>query len=340
MSGTPGQSFEGALRGMLEARRPLDGAPAELREQILLIPEQVRADGAHRSLRPTARILGAAAGLAAAAAIAFLMVGALAIRPVAPDVGGSPPPDVPLATFDPAIEGPGIVTPPDDYPPPSESLTVVPWAIAGVGGVLLAVVALTGGRVRRIAAVAGVAVLATAAHALSSHPGFEMGNSIGPRMGLDVRVEPPPAGEGPDVWYLTAEPGGPVVLAFDVRNPGPLPIRLLGVVQGKGPVSSFPRWTAVWLHEDANGGMPGEEEAMPFRPLEVPPDGHVVLYLVGRAGSCAFGPSFRLDDAGTGAFASSRHVRIAYAVLGLSSVGEVELPVTLAQPQSEECLGA
>jgi hypothetical protein len=152
-------------------------------------------------------------------------------------------------------------------------------------------------------------------------------------MGLDVRAEP-------GVWYVTAEPGGPVVLAFDVGNPGPLPIRLLGVVERQDPEGSFLRWTAVWLHEDADGGMPAVEEAAPFRPLEVPPDGHVVLYLVGRAGACAFGPSFRLEDADTGTFVTSRHVRIAYAVLGLSSVGEVELPVTLAQPQSEECLGA
>lgn len=339
MSSTPGRSFEGALRGMLAARRPVDGAPAELRGRILAIPERIR-PGAARRPSPVARIAGSVAGLAAAAAIALLVVGALASRPVVPDVGSSPAADAPVATFDPAIEGPGIVTPSDEYSPPPESLTLVPWVIAGVGGVLLAVVALTGGRVRRLAALAAVVVLAIGANALSSHPGFEMGYSVGPRMGLDVRAEPPPAAEGPGVWYVTAEPDGPVVFAFDVRNPGPLPIRLLGVVQRPDPGPSFPRWTAVWLHVDPGGGMPAVEEAMPFRQLEVPPDGHVVLYLVGRAGACAFGPSFRLEDADTGDFASSRHVRIAYAVLGLSSVGEVELPFTLAQPLREDCGGS
>jgi hypothetical protein len=32
-------------------------------------------------------------------------------------------------------------------------------------------------------------------------------------------------------------------------------------------------------------------------------------------------------------------MQVAYAVLGLSSVGEVELPVALAQPLSEQCTG-
>lgn len=337
MSSTPGRSLEGALRGMLAARRPVDGAPAALRGRILAIPEQIRPRATHGSLRPVARIAGGVAALAAAAAIALLMVGALASRPVVPDVGSSPAADAPVATFDPAIEGPGIVTRSDEYSPPAESLAFVPWAIAGVGGVLLVVVALTGGRVRRLAALAGVVVLAIGANALSSHPGFEMGNSGGPMMGLDVRAEPPPAGEGPGVWYVTADPGGLVVFAFDVRNPGPLPIRLLGVVERPDPGPSFPTWTAVWLHEDPGGGLVPVEQAMPFRPLEVPPDGHVVLYLVGRAGACAFGPSFRSEDADGGTFASSRHVRIEYAVLGLSSVGEVELPVTLAQPLREGC---
>lgn len=87
----------------------------------------------------------------------------------------------------------------------------------------------------------------------------------------------------------------------------------------------------------AGRGFPGVEEATPFRPVDVPPDGRVLLYVVGRAGDCAFGPSFRVDD--SHAYASSRKVRVAYSVLGLSSVGEVELPVTLAQPQSEDCTG-
>ncbi|MDQ3492706.1 MAG: hypothetical protein M3452_05545, partial [Chloroflexota bacterium] len=173
---------------------------------------------------------------------------------------------------------------------------------------------------------------------LSNHPGFEMGSSWGPHLGLDVRAEAPPASDGADVWYVTAEPDGPVVLAFDVRNPGPLPIRLLGVVEGQEPSRGFVRWTAVWLYENEDGGFPGVEEATPFRPIEVPPDGRVLLYVVGRAADCAFGPSFRVDD--RHAYASSRHVRVAYDVLGLSSVGQVELPLTLAQPYSEECTSA
>jgi len=61
--------------------------------------------------------------------------------------------------------------------------------------------------------------------------------------------------------------------------------------------------------------------------------------VVGRAGACAFGPSFRLEDAEEMTYASSRRLLVAYAVLGLSSVGEVELPVALAQPLSEQCTG-
>ncbi len=338
MSRIPDGSFERALRGMLEGRRPLDGAPAELHERIARIPEEVGPRGAHRSFLPVARLAGGVAGLAAAAVIALIVVGAFASRPVVPDVGSSAAPDASAATFDPAVEGPGIVMLSDESPSPPDTLAFVPWAVATIGGVVLGIVALTGGRLRRLAAVAGVVVLAAGANGLSSHPGFEMGYAWGPQMGLDVQADAPPASDGPDVLYVTAEPGGPIVFTFVVRNPGPLPIRLLGVVERQGPSPGFPRWTAVWLHEDASGGLPGVEEATPFRPVDVPPDGYVALYMVGRAGACAFGPSFRLED--DGAYASTRQVRVAYAVFGLSSVGDVELPVTLAQPQSEECRGA
>jgi hypothetical protein len=337
MSRTPDQSFEGALRGMLEERRPGNGAPAELRDRVARIPEEVRPGAAHGSIRPMASIAGSLAGLAAAAAIALLVFGALGSRPVVPDVGSAPAPDAQVATFDPAIEGPGIVTPSDEYPRPAESLSSVPWVVAAIGGVVFGALALTGGRSRRLAALAGVVALAIGANGLSSHPGFETGSAWGPRTGLGVQAGALPASGGVDVWYVTAEPDGPIVFAFNVRNPGPLPIRLLGVVQDEYRSSSFPSWTAVWLYENEDGGLPAVEEATPFRPVDVPPDGHVALYVVGRAGACAFGPSFRLEDAEEMTYASSRRLLVAYAVLGLSSVGEVELPVALAQPQNEEC---
>lgn len=339
MSRIPDQSLEGSLRGMLGERRPENGAPAELHERVARIPEEVGLRAGRGSSRLVARIAGGMAGLAAAAAIVLLVVGALTSRPVVPEVGSAPAPGAPVATFDPAIEGPGIVRPSNEYSPPPDSLVSVPWVVAAIGGVVLGAVALTGGRLRRLAALAGVLILAVGANGLSSHPGFETGSAWGPRTGLDVQVEALSASGGVDVWYVTAEPDGPIVFAFDVRNPGPLPIQLLGVVQDEFPTSSFPSWTAVWLHEDANGGLPAVEDATPFRPVEVPPDGHVALYVVGRAGACAFGPSFRLEDVSDHASASSRQMQVAYAVLGLSSVGEVELPVALAQPLSEECTG-
>ena len=339
MSRIPDQSFESALRDMLEERHPVNGAPAELRERIACIPEVAPPRVTHGRSQRVARIAGGLAGLAAAAAIVLLVFGALASRPVVPDVGSAPAPDAPVSTFDPAIEGPGIVRPSNEYSPPPDGLVFVPWVVAAIGGVLLGAVALTGGRFRRLAALAGVLILAVGAKGLSSHPGFETGSAWGPRTGLDVQVEALSHSGGVDVWYVTAEPDGPIVFAFDVRNPGPLPIQLLGVVQDEFPTSSFPRWTAVWLHEDANGGLPAVEGATPFRPVEVPPDGHVALYVVGRAGACAFGPSFRLEDVSDHASASSRQMQVAYAVLGLSSVGEVELRVALAQPQSEGCTG-
>jgi len=339
MSRTPDQSFEGALRGMLEERRPGNGAPAELRDRVARIPEEVRPGAAHGSIRPMASIAGSLAGLAAAAAIALLVFGALGSRPVVPDVGSAPAPDAPVATFDPAIDGPGMVPFSDaHYPPQLESLASGPWAVAAIGGVLLALVAITGGRLRRLAALAGVLVLTVGASGLSSHPGFEMGSSVGPRLGLEVRGEATRMSDRPDEWYVIAGPGEPISVAFEVRNPGPLPIRLLGVVQS-GPDTGFRRWTAVWLDEDSDGGLPGVQEATLFRPVDVQPDGSVVLYLVGRAGECAFGPDFRPDNDHT-TFVPRRDVQIAYAVLGLSSVSEVELPVRLVEPQREECTGS
>ncbi|MDQ3553700.1 MAG: hypothetical protein M3395_04755 [Chloroflexota bacterium] len=340
MSRTPDGSFEAALRGMLEERRPaVNGASAELHERVARIPDEAGPRAGGGSSRLVARFAGGLAGLAAAAAIALLVIGALASRPGVPEVGSAPAPDAPVATFDLAIEGPGIVRPSTEYSPPPDDLVLMPWAVAAVGSVFLGAVALTGGRLRRLAALAGVLIMAVGANGLSSHPGFEHGSGWGPGTGLDVQVVAPAALGGVDVWYVTAEPGGSVVFALNVRNPGPLPIRLLGVVQDDFTISGLPSWTAVWLHENQDGGLPAAEAATPFRPVEVPPDGHVALYVVGRAGACAFGPSFRLEDASDHASVISRQIRVAYAVVGLSSVGEVELPVALAQPLSEVCTG-
>jgi hypothetical protein len=93
----------------------------------------------------------------------------------------------------------------------------------------------------------------------------------------------------------------------------------------------------VWLHERDDGGVPAPEETTPFRALEVQPNGSVVLYMVGRAGVCAMGSDFTLEDVDDTSFSSLDRVPIVYSVLGLSAVDEVELPFVVAQPVRENC---
>jgi hypothetical protein len=174
------------------------------------------------------------------------------------------------------------------------------------------------------------------AFGLSSVPGFEFGSEWVAIQGLDVQAEAPRGSNGPGVYYVTAEPGGHFVVAFTVQNPGPLPIRLGGLVETLTPTTQAPRWTALWYTEYP-GGIPGPLAASPFQPVEVAPGGSVVLYAVGRASPCAVGSAFALADAANVGLAGRDNPRLAYSVLGLSGISEIQLPFVVAAPTRPNC---
>jgi len=69
----------------------------------------------------------------------------------------------------------------------------------------------------------------------------------------------------------------------------------------------------------------------------VAPGDSLTLYLVGRAGDCAYGPAFSLENASEFGFQGRSSVRIAYSVAGLTAESEVTLPVIVAEPLLGNC---
>lgn len=309
------RQFESGVRRMLSERRPAGGVPVTLATDVQQIPDVTQHGWSQMGPR--------LAGLAAALAVLTVLVGALLLfDPATPGNAPSQPSATPPPAFDPTVSGPGVVS---DV---AHTLGYIPWVLAVVALIVLASVALAV-RSRIVAAVAGVLALIVLASAvwLTGHPGFTFGFAWGPLQAIEV-VHAPAASDGPDVFYITALPGEPFGVVFNVTNPGPLPIQLLGVVE-------HPRWAALWIYPNTEGGVPGLEAAQPFEPIVVQPGEYTALYLVGRAGMCSAGPSFDPDSL---SFVSFGHpVPIAYSVLGLNAVGDVETPFVIAEPQAEEC---
>ncbi|MDQ2966276.1 MAG: hypothetical protein M3R57_10555 [Chloroflexota bacterium] len=324
-----GDPTERALREVLAEQRPTGGAPAELRDRVMRIPAEGRPGGRLEPLRASASVAGHLAILAAAAVLAVAVLATLASRPTGQGPGVSP--SVPAQHFDPSIDGLGIVSTVET------TLTALPWLVAVAAGLILGGIALRSGRQGRVVALASWIVLVAGALWVSSIRGFEFGSAGGGVQGFDVQASAPRGSNGPGVLYITAEPGGHFVLAFQVHNPGPLPIRLNGIVEDAIPDLLAPRWTALWLYTDDPGGVPAPDAASAFHPIEVPPNGYVALYAVGRASRCAFGPTFTLPDLDTVNLRSRGNPRLAYSVIGLSGATEIVLPVVVAEPAQPNC---
>jgi hypothetical protein len=321
-------AMELRLRQTLFDLRPPDGAPDALRSRVAAIPDTA----ARAWWRMPARAL---AGAIAVAAVVAVVVGVVALRPtplpVTPGGTGTAPP----ATFDPMIEGPGILL------SSVRTLLLVPIVLAAVVAVLGLRWALRRRGQALAIRVAIVAVLAGGIGSLALQPGFEMGSSWGPMLGYDVQVEPPPGADYPTVWYETAEPGGPLVLVVTVRNPGPLPIRLDGLVEKQTAATPLiQRWTALWLGTDPNSMGNRFDQLVSFTPTVVEPQQELQVYLVGRAGLCAFGPGYTLASPVMGHTSRGRELEFAYSVLGLGSSAPFELPMSLVEPYRENCPAA
>lgn len=339
-NGSEWGTLEARFRAALAELRPMAGAPATLRGRIDVLPDVLGEQGlALRLLRSVA------SPLAVTAILGVISLGALVLfgRPVtgpATTGGVNPTP----AIFDPTVVGPGLLHAPIPTLPIAAGLVVVLGLALARRWNWRSIVAFEtfrdmGRGLVLIAMVAGPSWLAL--HGTLAY----LGGSEGAASGYGLPVHPPLGLDGPDVYYETAAPGGPIIAFFDVTNVSPLPVTFEGLVD-EGFVSLItttgeehtPSWTSLALASVPNVFPNTGEQLRPFTPTTLPPNAQVTVYLVGRAGACAFGPGFDAQASVNGGFVSmSREIKLGYSVLGLSSTTTVEMPMQLVEPAAEHC---
>jgi hypothetical protein len=229
-------------------------------------------------------------------------------------------------SFQPSIDGPGIVEEP-----------------AGLGWpVLISAAVLTGiasaraaGRRRRLVFGAlAVALLAWgAAGRLQPEP--VQGYMWGPHEGVREASAPPGTDAAP-VYYVVAEPGGLVRIVTTFANLGPLPMTIQGIVEPGRDWYPDLHWTAVGYDLDPLR-IGFTEDARSFSAVRLEPGETAEIYLVGRAGRCAVGPSFREDTGEAFGYASTSTVRVSFSVLGLERTVDMALPLEIVQPTVDPC---
>jgi hypothetical protein len=311
--------LEGELRAAL-GPAAATSVPISLRLRIAAIPEA----------RPERRRSGwkaLGAGLASVGSIAAILVLALTLA------SSLPGPAAEVGNASPAgpegLEGTGIL---DRVAP------LLPWIPPATGlGLAVALLAFARRRGRSVpVALLAALGLAGLGIALAAHPPLGI-SGWGPQEGLVVEARPDTASPGPAVLAIVARPGERFGLRLLLRNPGPLPMRILGVVQPASEGAVLPRWTGAGVLVGAPpGSMLGWEEASPFEPFELPPEGLREIFLVGRASSCATGPLFGAEEWATATRFIAPQIRIAYSVLGLSTEVAID-DVVISQPIRTPC---
>ncbi|HXI46730.1 MAG TPA: hypothetical protein VNH13_10545 [Candidatus Acidoferrales bacterium] len=310
-----------AIRSLLVAERPAAGAPEALRASVLAIPT---ARVGWRRLVVRWRPAAAAAALATVGVAAFALWSGRG-GPFAPSGAGQGTPQ----PFDPTIEGPGILY------GQAPVLGIVAGVLLLACGVVVARAVLRWRAARRRADLAlggGALIAAALVLGVALEPGFAWANSYGGIVGFAEIQQPLPGSDGVPVLYENVGPRQPFVVVFDLRNPGPLPLELRGVVEDpNAPDMVSSRWTAVWLGRNSNViGL--ATDAAPFAPRTIEPGETVVVYLVGLSGECAYGPGYSgASDVG-GYTNRGRQLRIAYGVFGLAASSEITLPVQVVEP--------
>jgi hypothetical protein len=317
--------LETRLRDALGGLRPTEGAPPALRGRIDAIPARLGARGLGWTLRRIAR--SPLAGLTVVAAATFgvaLLIGRPVMAPLPPGgVVANPP------AFDPLIEGPGILLDAPIVLPVATGLV----AIACLAIALRALLRWRHSRRWRDLIVGGAFVaIAAGGLGLAAEPSFEWGNSYGSGIGYTmVESLPGTTGEQVNVLYSVVGPNQPTAVVFDVRNPGLLPITLLGVVEDPNLSAGTNRWTAVWLGRNSN--VIGDfEDAGLFAPRTVAPGDNLVVYLVGRSSRCAYGPGGESAQDVGGYTNRGRTLRLAYSVVGLAGTADLTLPMEIVEP--------
>jgi hypothetical protein len=313
--------FEQELREVLRRRDP-GPAPYGLRGRVDRIPDDVPVTS---GLRGT--LVRLAPTLAAVAVLAMLVVtisGTLGRSP-GPTVGSGPessaPPTVP---FDPTLTGPGVLAEPDNGPAGFIAVAVI---LLGIGALLLP-------RRRRVIPIALAAALVVYAVVASLVPVTLGTNGYGQGLATKMVVSPP--GFEEQVIYEVAAARQPFSVAALVHSDSVVPVTLDGIVEPelREPSWGGLTWNAVWLDEDATpggGGIVGP--ARPFASSVLEPGDFATLWLVGRAGSCAYGPAF--DTAappGNLGYTTTDTVRMQVRTLGWPRTIEVTLPFRLVEP--------
>lgn len=311
------KGVEHELRRLLREREP-GPAPLGLRERVDRIPDVEARPGRGRLVARVGPLLA----LAAVLVVAVLTGQALRLSPTLPP-GASPVPS-PVATFDPSLEGPGVgpATDPALY-----------WALVLVACAALMLLALVlRGRRRLIPAVVAAALFGWAL--LGSFMPVPVSVYFsGP--GSRTIAATMPTGTDLTQYYVVASPRQPFTFGLGVIADSPLPVRFEGLVGMPGDLISNagPRWTAVWLDADPNGGATGP--AMPFVPFDIA--GQVrSLWVVGRAGICASGPAFDQNATGTGG-STSPGLILRLSVLGWPRTVDLSQPA-IVEPDTASCL--
>ncbi len=328
MSGRPDdglERLEADLRDVL-GELALAPPPLPLRLRVAAIPDRVGP-----VIRPWARLHRPVAAAASIVAGLLVIVALLSLRSAPAPSTGQAPISTPRGPD--AIEGTGVL---DDVPP---LLPFVP-VITGCG-VAVALLAVARRRHVPAAVLAAVGLAAVGLVGL----GFLMANlppvrvsGYGPQEGLDLRADPAPGTRGPTALYVTAAPGDRFGLGLLLANPGPLPVRILGVVERNRGLVAIPKWTGVGVVLDAPpGSMLGWQDAAPFEPFEIPPGEVREIVLLGRASVCAYGPGLRREDLDTMLQIVAPEIRIAYSVLWMSAEAVIEEPVVVVQPGRLPC---
>jgi hypothetical protein len=323
--------IEARLRAALVDLRPANGAPAALRARVDATPDRIGSRGLAARVRSLAAMPAFVAVVVVAAAI---VIAAVSLEhAVAPDnIGGAGSQPV---TFDPALEGPGIVHDPIPTLWIVEALVVL--LALGLARRWRSRVGFDSGRdmARGLALI--VLVAASASIAITT-PLKDWGGSIGTALGYGLQVYPPPDTDAPEVYYESAKPGEPMIAFFDVTNTSALPITLEGIVMSDSRSNAGPRWTALALASDPNTFPNPPDKLRVFTPQVIAPNDRITLYLVGKAGPCAFGPGYTVDTVGVTGYASmSRDLQLDYSILGLSATSTFTMPLQLVEPAASRC---
>jgi hypothetical protein len=157
----------------------------------------------------------------------------------------------------------------------------------------------------------------------------EPGSASATGLGFEKRESAGPQGIF-DFDYYPVATGQPFTLSMTVRNPGPLPMTILGLggtfdKPGPGFVSGLEVIGLGTRSDDLLSGSPTDAEE--FQPVRLDEDHEVQLLVVGRGGTCAAGPLGAVESVAT-----LTHLPIAYSVLGVSRIVEIGLPSVVAVP--------